>query len=63
MNWNSLAEFAHMGGYALYVWGAYGMAALALGWELVMLMQRRRRATDDAHAWRQINGDLDDPST
>ena len=31
-----------MGGYALYVWGAYGMAAAALVAELVLLVRRRR---------------------
>ena len=30
MNWNSLAEFAHMGGYGLYVWGSFGMGAIAI---------------------------------
>jgi heme exporter protein D len=49
MNWNSFAEFADMGGYALYVWGSYVMVAAALGWEALMLAQRRRRALDDAH--------------
>ena len=44
MNWHSFADFADMGGYALYVWGAYLMTAAALGWEAVMLQQRRRRA-------------------
>ena len=46
MYWNSLSDFAHMGGYALYVWGAYGMTAAALGWEALALVQRRRRALD-----------------
>ncbi len=47
MNWHSLADFADMGGYALYVWGAYAMVAGALAWELGMLLQRRRRALQD----------------
>jgi len=25
MHWASLADFLHMGGYAFYVWGSYGM--------------------------------------
>ena len=29
MNWNSPAEFFAMGGYALYVWGSFGVCALA----------------------------------
>ena len=44
MNWHSFAEFGEMGGYALYVWGAYAMTAAALGWEGLMLAQRRRSA-------------------
>jgi heme exporter protein D len=47
MNWNSVDDFLAMGGYALYVWGSYIMCAAALGWEAVMLSQRRRRAIED----------------
>jgi heme exporter protein CcmD len=55
MNWHSLAAFAEMGGYALYVWGAYAMLAAALAWEALMLAQRRRSAIEalrdhEAHA-------------
>jgi len=28
--WNSPAEFFAMGGYALYVWGSFGVCALVL---------------------------------
>lgn len=47
MNWSSFAEFVEMGGQGLYVWGAYLMVAGGLAWELLMLVQRRRRALDD----------------
>ena len=30
MIWNSASEFFAMGGYALYVWGSFGVCALAL---------------------------------
>ena len=33
MHWNSWAEFAHMGGYGLYVWGSYGVALALLAGE------------------------------
>jgi heme exporter protein D len=56
MTWTSLAAFADMGGYALYVWGAYGMTAVAIGWELLSLAQRRRRATDDLRDWQAYDG-------
>ena len=35
-----------MGGYALYVWGAYGLTALAMGGELVLLRKRWRGRRD-----------------
>lgn len=47
MNWPSLDDFLAMGGYALYVWGSYVMVAAALGWEALMLVQRRRRALEE----------------
>jgi len=33
-----------MGGYALYVWPAYGIAALALAWLAAVSLRRWRRA-------------------
>jgi|CXWL01.1.fsa_nt_gi heme exporter protein CcmD len=46
MNWSSFAEFAEMGGHALYVWGSYLMAGAALCWEALMLVERRGRAIE-----------------
>lgn len=60
MNWHNLAEFLDMGGYGLYVWGAYGMSAVALGWELLMLVHRRRRALDEARLWQLLEGEVHD---
>ena len=42
MNWDSPAEFFAMGGYALYVWGSFGVCALALVLEPFLLGRRRR---------------------
>ena len=42
MIWGSAGEFIAMGGYALYVWGSYAVAAVLLGAELVILRRRRR---------------------
>ena len=39
---NSLGEFLHMGGYGLYVWGAYGIAAVILAWNAIVPMQREK---------------------
>jgi len=35
-------EFFHMGGYALYVWGSYGVTFALLAIEVVLLMKRKR---------------------
>ena len=44
MQWNSLAEFFSMGGYAFYVWGSFGLSALALLVEPLIVRQRQSRA-------------------
>lgn len=41
MNWGSPAEFFAMGGYALYVWGSFGVCALALIAEPILVGRRR----------------------
>jgi heme exporter protein D len=42
MQWGSVSEFFAMGGYGLYVWGSYVVAAVGLGAE-VLLVRRRAR--------------------
>jgi heme exporter protein D len=42
MNWGSPAEFFAMGGYALYVWGSFGVVAVALILEPILVSHRRR---------------------
>ncbi|HVB48862.1 MAG TPA: heme exporter protein CcmD [Burkholderiales bacterium] len=44
MNWGSLSNFLHMGGYGLYVWGSYAVAALCIAGELWLLARRWRAA-------------------
>jgi heme exporter protein D len=41
-------EFFAMGGYAFYVWMAYGVTAIALAVEVAMLRARRRRVLLEA---------------
>ena len=48
MSWNSASEFFAMGGYGLYVWGAYGLTALAMGIEPWLAARRRRLALEQA---------------
>jgi len=42
--WNSASEFFAMGGYGLYVWGAYGVTALCMIAEPVLAALRHGRA-------------------
>jgi heme exporter protein D len=42
MNWQGVGDFLHMGGYALYVWGSFGMCALVIAAECLSLGARRR---------------------
>jgi len=37
----SVAEFFHMGGYALYVWGSFGVSAIAMIAEPLILRKQR----------------------
>ncbi|HQW20519.1 MAG TPA: heme exporter protein CcmD [Rhodocyclaceae bacterium] len=41
MQWNSIGDFFAMGGYAFYVWGSFGVTALALLMEPLLLKKRR----------------------
>ena len=40
--WKSLEDFLAMGGYGLYVWGSFGVTALAIAVELFALRLRRK---------------------
>ena len=42
MNWHGWQDFTAMGGYGLYVWGAFGMTALVVLLEALQLHARRR---------------------
>jgi heme exporter protein D len=42
-----IADFFAMGGYAWYVWMAYGVAALAIALEIAAVRVRRKRAFDE----------------
>lgn len=37
-----LSEFFAMGGYALYVWGSYGVTALVMVIEVILGVRRKR---------------------
>ena len=44
MSWGSWSDFFAMGGYAFYVWGAYGVTFTCLAAEVVLLVRRRKVA-------------------
>ncbi|MCW7538573.1 heme exporter protein CcmD [Aquabacterium sp. A7-Y] len=48
MNWDSVGAFFEMGGYGLYVWGAYGVTAVLMTVEPCLARRRRRRAAASA---------------
>ncbi len=48
MQWHSLDEFLHMGGYGLYVWGSYGVTFALFAAEALAARGRYRRARAEA---------------
>lgn len=44
----SVGEFFAMGGYAPYVWGAYGVAALVMTIEVLLVLRKKRTL------WRRL---------
>ena len=42
MHWSSASEFFAMGGYAFYVWGSFGVTALIMAVEPIVVAQRRK---------------------
>ncbi|MBP8132951.1 MAG: heme exporter protein CcmD [Zoogloea sp.] len=50
MNWGSTNEFFAMGGYGLYVWGSFGVTALTL---LIETLLVRKRFSDTRRALRR----------
>lgn len=47
MQWNSFQDFWHMGGYALYVWGSFGLTAAVVVAEVALARARRQRVLQD----------------
>lgn len=43
MYWQSLGDFIAMGGYGFYVWGSFGVTALAMLIEVLALRARAKR--------------------
>ena len=47
MKWNNASEFFAMGGYGLYVWGAYAVTGVAMLVEPWLARRRLRQALRD----------------
>jgi len=48
----AVSEFFEMGGYAAFVWSAYGLAALVLAWLVVSSVQKARSAETELESLR-----------
>ena len=55
MNWGSVSEFFAMGGYGLYVWGSFGVTALIMTIEPILVA--RNRTTTIARLKRQMRAE------
>ena len=60
MDWS---KFFSMGGYALYVWGSYGVTFVLLAGEVLMLLKRKRNlakraAPQPVSSESRLNGSL-----
>jgi heme exporter protein D len=54
----SVAEFFDMGGYALYVWGSFGVSALLMIAEPLLLKSRRKTTLRRIARIVQINKEV-----
>jgi heme exporter protein D len=50
MNWASASDFFAMGGYGLYVWGSYGVAAVVITAEALLARRRHQQALAQVRA-------------
>jgi len=55
IHWNSFADFIAMGGYGFYVWGSFGVTALIMTIEPIMVA--RNRKTTIARLKRQLRAE------
>jgi len=55
IHWNSFSDFIAMGGYGLYVWGSFGVTALIMAIEPIVVS--RNRKTTIARLKRQLRAE------
>jgi heme exporter protein D len=46
MQWNSVSDFLAMGGYAFYVWGSFGLTAVVMAGEALLIRSQRAELID-----------------
>jgi len=54
MQWQSLSDFVAMCGYGLYVWGSFGVCAVTMLAEPLLVRHRRRQALRDIQQSQDI---------
>lgn len=50
MIWHSFSDFWAMGGYAIYVWGSFGLTFALMALEMALARQRQRSVIAHVHA-------------
>jgi len=53
MSWNSWEEFWDMGGYAVFVWGSYGVVFAGVALELWLAVRRRSAVLNGLRSQRE----------
>ena len=53
--WNSFSDFIAMGGYGFYVWGSFGVTALIMAIEPILVIRNRKNTI--ARLKRQLRAD------
>ncbi|MDR0776350.1 MAG: heme exporter protein CcmD [Azonexus sp.] len=53
--WNSVGDFLAMGGYGFYVWGSFGVTALVMTIEPILVARQRKNTI--ARLKRQLRAD------
>jgi heme exporter protein D len=58
MQWLSVADFFHMGGYAFYVWGSFGLTAVVVAVEIWQVRAKRREILRNLSSDSESENDL-----
>ena len=52
-----MSEFLNMGGYAVYVWSAYGLCAIVIAWNIIGARRLLARSRDEARRRLAMRGE------